>query len=68
MYWPRMSMELREYNSKCDVCLAHHATPMKEPLLQHEVVARPWSKVGADLCDLQGCTLLVMCDYYSTRS
>ena len=38
---------------------------MKEPLLQHEVTARPWSKVGADLCDLNGRTLLVVCDYYS---
>ena len=40
-------------------------TPGKEPILQHEFAARPWSKVGADLCDLQGRTLLVVCDYYS---
>ena len=23
MYWPRMSSELKEYISKCDVCMAH---------------------------------------------
>ena len=38
---------------------------MKEPLMQHEVVARPWSKVAADLCELNNRTLLVICDYYS---
>lgn len=60
MYWPRMSTELKDYISKCDVCMAHRAMPSKEPL-QHDFVLRPWSKVGADLCDF---TLLVVCDYY----
>lgn len=65
MFWPRMSAELKEYISKCDVCMAHHTTQMKEPIVQYEFAARPWSKVGADLCELQGHTLLVVCDYYS---
>ena len=64
LYWPRMATELREYISKCDVCLAHRTKQAKEPLLQHEVVARPWSKVAADLCDLDSRTCL-MSDYYS---
>ena len=65
LYWPRMATELKEYISKCDICMAHRDTPSKEPLQQHDFVARPWSKVGADLCDLQGRTLLVVSDYYS---
>ena len=65
LYWPRMSSELREYVLKCDICLAHRAMPGKEPLLQHEVIARPWAKLGADLCELDGRTLLVIVDYYS---
>lgn len=60
-----MVTELREYISKCDVCLAHRTGQAKEPLLQHEVVARPWSKVAADICELDNCTLLVISDYYS---
>ena len=65
LFWPHMATELREYKSKCDVCLAHRTRQSKEPLLQHEVVARPWSKVAADLCDLDSRTLLVMSAYYN---
>ena len=63
-FWPRMSSELKEYTAKCDVCMAHPTTQGKEPIEQHEFAARPWSKVGADLCELPGRALLV-CDYYS---
>ena len=65
LYWPRMTIEVREYVSRCEICLAHRDSPGKEPIIQHEIIARPWSKVGADLCDSSGRTLLVMCDYYS---
>jgi len=65
MFWPRMTTELKEYISKCDVCLTYRPSPGREPLLQHEVTERPWSKVGIDLCELRGRTLLVVCDYYS---
>ena len=60
-----MTQELKEYVSKCDVCLAHRASPRIEPLLQHEFVGCPRSKVGAALCELQEHTLLVVCDYFS---
>ena len=33
--------------------------------MQHELIARPWSKVGADLCEFSVRTLLVGVDYYS---
>ena len=38
---------------------------MKGLARQTKFVARPWGKVGADLCDFQGRTLLVVSDYYS---
>ena len=63
-YWPCMSVELKEYISKCDTCMAHRSTPGKEPIVQHEFAAQPWAKVGADLCDHKGRTLLVVSDYY----
>ena len=65
LYWPRMNSDLKEYISKCDICLAHRAVPGKESLLQHEIPERPWARIGVDLCELKGRTLLVVCDYYS---
>lgn len=63
LYWPRMTTE--EYIAECGICLTHRDAQSKEQLLQHEIVARPWSKVGGDLCELNGCTLLVIVVYFS---
>lgn len=65
LYWPRMATELREYISKCDICLSHRNEQGKEPMQSHEFVARPWVKVAADLCEFDNRVLLVVCDYYS---
>ena len=37
----------------------------KRPLLQHEVISRPWAKVVADLCEPNGRTLLVVSNYFN---
>ena len=47
------------------MCLAYRTSQTKEPLLQHEVISRPWAKVAADLCESNGRTLLVVSDYFS---
>ena len=65
LFWPRMTAELKEFISKCDTCMAHRKNQSKEPILQHEIIERPWAKVGVDLCELDGRILLVMTDYYS---
>ena len=65
LYWPRMTTQVKDYLSKCEVCLSHRSAPPREPLQQHDFIARPWSKIGVDLCQIDGRTLLVVCDYYS---
>ena len=65
LFWPMMASDVKEYVSKCDVCLAHRESQTKVPLLRHKVVARPWAKLAANLCKLHGHTLLVVSDYFS---
>ena len=65
MFWPRMTSDLKSYISKCDICMAHQATNPKETLQPHDFIPRPWSKVGADLCEFYGRNLLVVSDYFS---
>ena len=65
VYWPQMNAELKEYVSKCDICLTHRTIQGKEPLLQHEIPERPLARVVVDLCELKDQTLLIVCDYYS---
>ena len=60
MYWPCMTTELKKHISMCDICLAHRALTRNEPLVKHELVGHPQSKIGADHCKLQGHTQLVV--------
>ena len=64
LYWPCMTTKIKEYISRCDVCLAHRNS--QEPMLQHEFTVRLWAKVAADLCELDNRMLLVVSDYYSS--
>ena len=51
---------MREYILKCG------GNQAGEPIIQNVVGDRPWSKVGIDRRELQGCQLLVAGDYYSS--
>ena len=41
LYWPRIAVNVREYVSKCEICLAHRDSLSKEPIMQHKFTARP---------------------------
>ena len=56
---------MKDFVSQCDVCLTHHDSQVREPILQHNVSPRPWAKVGADLCYFSSRVLLVVSDYFS---
>jgi len=49
-----MAAQLKGYMSKCDLCLSHYPQQSKELIQQHTFEARPWSQIGAGLCELQG--------------
>ena len=50
MLWLRMSAQMKDLVSQCDVYLTHRDSQVQEGLLQHQVPFRPWAKVAADIC------------------
>ena len=65
LYWPSMSAEAKNYISRCKTCRSLDQKQQKETIKYHDVPSRPWAKVGADLCSLNGKDYLVTVDYYS---
>ena len=53
IYWPKMNSEVKEYISKCEICLAYSPHPHKEPLLSREVSDRLWGKVAQTFFSLR---------------
>lgn len=64
VWWPYISAQIEEMVTKCTTC-AIHRPERKEPLLPSSFPERPWSRVGMDLLDLAGKTVIVIVDYYS---
>ena len=64
VWWPGLSKELKELVDACRECRANRPV-RQEPLRPTELPKRPWQKLGADLCALQGKDFLVVTDYYS---
>ena len=65
LYWPAMSKQIEDFVSKCPTCHKYQRKNTREPLMSHPIPKRPWARVGADLCELNGHTYLVVVDYYS---
>ena len=65
IYWPRMSAEIKQYISACEICREFDTTSQpSESLMSHEVSSRPWERVGTDIFTLHDKDYLVTIDYY----
>ena len=66
MYCPGVSAEIKQYISACEICMEVDTTSQpNESLMSHEVTARPWERVGADIFTLHDKDYLVTIDYCS---
>ena len=65
MFWPRMAAQITDRVLNCHTCSTHQRRNTKEPLLSHPTPSRPWERIAADLCEVNGQHYLVMVDYYS---
>lgn len=64
VWWPLMSSQIKEMVSACMTCRKLSPTPV-EPLCPSTLPDRPWSRLGADLFELEKSTYLLIVDYYS---
>ena len=65
LYWPGISSQIQDAVLTCATCNMYQRKNQKEPLIPHSIPDRPWSKVGADIFELQQKQYLVIVDYYS---
>ena len=60
-----MGAQIEDTVSSCPTCSMYQRNNSRELLLPHPTPSRPWEKVGADLCELNGRHYLIIVDYYS---
>ena len=65
LFWPGMNSRIQDVVSNCSICNRYQRRNTKEPLLSHETPQRPWSRVVADMFELNGKSYLTLVDYYS---
>ena len=61
-----MSAQVNDFNLKCLTCDEYSHKQAKEPLLNHPIPTRPWSKLAIDLFVFNGVNYdAVLVDYFS---
>ena len=65
LFWPGMQAAIKEKCLSCGLCARYVCERPQEPMKSHTIPIRPWSKISADLFQLDGNNYLVMVDHYS---
>ena len=63
VYWPGINGEINGIVRQCEMCQVSKPKNQKEPLISAAIPSTPWTKIGADLCDLNEKHYLVLIDY-----
>ena len=65
-FWPGMNAQVKDYISKCSICLSFQPEQCTEPLEPHDVPTRPLAKVGADPFTCNERNYLITFVYFSS--
>ena len=65
LYWPGMSVEIKDSISNCDPCNTYQKNQQKEPLIPHDPPKRAWSHVATDLLTFDEKEWSIIVDYWS---
>jgi hypothetical protein len=60
LWWPSIGRDIVEMIEACKHCISTQPTQRHEPLRPTPLPSRPWEKLGADLCELEKKTYLVL--------
>ena len=64
VWWPGISQQIDNFVKQCPTCVKE-SSPNSEPMMQTELPAFPWQRVGSDLFVLNGVSYLLIVDYFS---
>ena len=65
LFWPGMSVQVKDFISKCSTCNEYSHSQCKKPLLNHPIPLRPWSKLAIDVFVYDSVNYIVLVDYFS---
>ena len=52
IYWPGINGEIEDIVGQCEICQLSKQNTQKELLISATIPNTPWTKIGADLCEL----------------
>lgn len=65
VYWHNINVDIENLISRCEICNKFANSKTREPMIAHEIIKKPWQKVGMDIFELNGVNYLIVVDYYS---
>jgi transposase InsO family protein len=65
VFYPGIIADIKKVVASCAVCSASQLSTQKEPLMSHAAPARPWEKLGVDICTIRQQDYLITVDYLS---
>ena len=65
VYWVNINEDIERHNKNCTTCFTFQQTQQKDKILHHDIPAKPWEVVGADMFILNNKLYLSIVDYHS---
>lgn len=65
VWWPGIGKALQKWIEHCKQCQVTKPAQNREPLMPTPLPDRPWSRVAADICEVDKINYLVVVDYFS---
>ena len=63
LFWPMMSKEIKDGVENCNICMKYKKAHVKKPLLNRELLNRPWEVLGTDIFFYKNKNWLLTVDY-----